>query len=101
MLASVAISRAAVEFTGVLATSERTLLALTDTATGHTAWLGVGKPFGDYMLSNFDAKTDTVTLTKDGVATQVHLKGDAKVAAARLELAGTIKVGKGEKVDVI
>lgn len=94
------LARAAIEFTGVLGTREKTLFVLTDTVTQKTAWLVLNGSFAGHMLTAYDAKEDVITLTKGGTETRVRLK-DAHIKAARLELTGTIRFGTGEKLEIV
>jgi hypothetical protein len=95
------VARGAVEFVGILTTPERSVFALADTASQKTAWVPVGKTFGDYTVLRFDSGSDTLTLRRAGAETTLHLKPDAKVKSAALELAGTITISGGEKLEVI
>ena len=93
--------RAEVEFSGVLSTSGRSLFALNDDPSKPATWRALGQNYGDYSLTSFDAKTDTLTLTKNGTPLLLHLKDAAKVKNARPEVAGTFTVGSGEKAEVL
>ena len=99
-LAAAATARAEIEFIGVLVMPGRSLFALSDDPAKPAAWRALGQDFADYRLTEFDAKADTLVLTKNGATLRVHLKDDAKVKSARLELGGTITTGQGEKLEV-
>jgi hypothetical protein len=92
--------RAEIEFVGILVSSHGTRFALGDTATGKTEWLGKGETFTGHVVQSFDAKTETLVLTRDGTERRLRLKDEAKVKASRLELTGSITFGATEKVAV-
>jgi hypothetical protein len=100
-LVCVGAARAAIEFTGILATPQKSLFALADTDTGKTEWVGVGRTFSGQTVTSFDAASETLTLTQGDIITRIRLKNDAKIQSARLDLAGTITFGVGEKVEVV
>ena len=91
---------AEIEFVGVLKTSDKTLIALTDTTTTKTEWIGIGQTFAGHTLKAHHVSPDAVTLVKGGAELRVPLKDDAKIKAARLELAGTIAMGLGERIQI-
>ena len=93
-------ARAEIEFSGVLIMPGRSLFALTGDTAGPPAWCALGQDFAGYSLASFDAKTDTLTLTKDGATLCLPLKDAAKVKSARAEFSGTITFGQGEKLDI-
>ncbi len=93
-------ARADIEFVGVLVTSRGTWLALGDTTTGKTDWIARGEQFAGHTLKAYDAKADIVTLVRDGTEFQLHLKDDAKIKSARLELTGAITFGGSEQIEV-
>lgn len=97
---AVATARGEVEFTGILVTSEQTLFTLSEPSAAKSGWLQLGQSFAGYDLTSYDAKSDTLTLTKAGLRTRVRLK-DEKVKAARVELGGTFTLGAGEKMSVV
>jgi hypothetical protein len=99
-LAAATTARAKIEFVGVLVMPGRSLFALSDDPAKPATWRSLGQDFAGYRLTEFDAKADTLVLTKSGATLRVYLKGDARVKAARLELAGTIIIGQGEKIEV-
>jgi len=94
------VAHAAIEFTGVLVMPDRSLFALVDDPAKPAAWRALGQEFAGYALASFDAKTDTLVLTKDGATMRLHLEEDAKVKNAGLSLSGTITIGQGEKLEV-
>ena len=93
-----ALARAEIEFVGLLVTPQESNFSLTDKTTGQTVWRKIGQSFSGYDLTSYEASDDTLTLTKAGATTRVRLK-DAKVRAARLQLAGTVTFGSGEKLE--
>jgi hypothetical protein len=95
-----ATSRAEIEFVGILATATRAQFALTDTTTARTSWVTRGDTFAGYVITDYDRANDTLTLTRDGVATRVKLKDDAKIKNARLELTGTVTFAANDKLQV-
>ncbi|MES2696305.1 MAG: hypothetical protein V4773_22730 [Verrucomicrobiota bacterium] len=68
------------EFSGVLEGGKDVKVALTNKATGATQWVAVGGTIGGYAISSYDAKTDVLTLAKDGQTHRLSLK-QGKVAA--------------------
>jgi hypothetical protein len=94
-------ARADVEFVGVLITPQKSLFALSDTTSGRTDWLTVGKSFAGYEVTSFDPASDTLVLRAAGAEKRVRLKDDAKIKSARLEIVGTVTVGMGETTDVV
>ena len=98
-LLAAAAARAGVEFTGILVTPQQTVFTLLDDTTGKSGWRKLGESFAGYDLAAYDAKDDTITLTKDGAVTRVRLK-DAKIKSARLEIAGTFTIGHGDSTEV-
>jgi hypothetical protein len=101
LLGGSGVAHAAIEFVGLLATPQRTLFALTNTESGKTAWVELGKGFDNYTVARFDAPAETLTLTSAGKETQLRLKDDAKIKSARLDLSGTISFGIGEQLEVV
>ena len=91
--------RADIEFVGILATSQSTRFALTDTTSGKSDWLAAGEAFAGYKLVSFDAKTDTLLLRRSDSELRLRLKDDAKIKSARMELTGTITFG-AEKLEI-
>ncbi|MBI4626544.1 MAG: hypothetical protein HY736_25410 [Verrucomicrobia bacterium] len=92
--------RAQVEFSGILAMPGKTLFALTNTATSKTEWVALHDRFAGFVVTSYDRPTDTLTLLRNGTATRVRLKDDAKVQSLRFELTGTITFGTGEIIEI-
>lgn len=99
VLATGAAARAEIEFAGLLAMPGKTLFALTDTATARTEWVALQGHFGDYVLTGFEASTDTLVLARGAATISLTLKA-AQVKSSRLELTGTISFGAGEKISI-
>ena len=97
---SLTVARADIEFVGILVTTQSTRFALSDPATGQTDWVVRGGRFAGYTVTDFDAKEDALTLTRDGTALRVRLKQDARIKSGRLELTGTIAFGASEHIGV-
>lgn len=70
----------AIEFSAVLGGDHDTKVSLTDKATGASRWVAVGQPFGDYVVTAYEAAAETVVLSKDGQQFRVRMKS-AKVKA--------------------
>ena len=101
LLSLAALARAEIEFTGVLSLGEKTLLALTDTTSEKTEWRAAGQTFAGHTIKHYDRAADVITLAApDGTERRLKLKPDAKIKSAPLELAGTIALGSGEKIEV-
>jgi hypothetical protein len=62
------------EFLGVMGSVQKTSVQLVNTANGVSAWVPVGQTFGGYAISSYDPKSDTLTVTKDGIPSRLHLK---------------------------
>jgi LysM repeat protein len=56
----------AIEFSGVLSANGKTRIALTDTATKTTTWVGPGSQFSGYTVERYDPKEEVVFLKKSG-----------------------------------
>jgi LysM repeat protein len=85
MLASRALAAGAdIEFTGVLSGGGQTKIALRNPATGISRWLGVGEGFAGFVVTSYDAKEETVVLTKDNVPRRVRLLSDAKIQSVEV-----------------
>jgi hypothetical protein len=93
-------ARADLEFVGILITSQSARFALSETTTGKTDWVTRGGKFDGYTIASYDAKEDTLTLTRDGAELRVRLKSDARIKSGRFELTGTITFGATEKIEV-
>lgn len=94
------ISRAEIEFVGILATSQSRHFALADTTTGRTDWVTQGNTFSGYTIVAYEPKDDTILLRRDGAELRLRLKDDAKVKAARLELTGAITFGATDRIEI-
>jgi hypothetical protein len=77
-VASMSAAEIGIEFSGVLGTGQDMRVALTNTATGTSDWVVIGKAFAGYTVESYDAKTDTVTVAKEGKQHRLPLK-QAKV----------------------
>jgi hypothetical protein len=91
------LARADIEFVGILSLGSKTQFALTDTQSERTAWVALGDLFSEYKITAYDRATDTLTLSKAGSETRLHLRDDAKIKAARLELTGSITLGSQQE----
>lgn len=70
--------RAEMEFAGYIRTAGGTKFVLADQVQARFSdWLEVGGRFDGYVVTAFDAKTETLTLTKDGASTRLTLKSAA------------------------
>jgi hypothetical protein len=93
-------ARAAPEFIGILTMPGRAHFALTDEPGQPAAWRSIGQEFAGYSLAEYDAKSDTLTLTRQGAPPlRLRLKDDAKIKNARLEVAGALTLGGKEKIE--
>ena len=99
-LAAATTTRAEIEFVGVLVMPGRSLFALSNDPAKPAVWRTLGQDFTGHMLRDFDGKTNTLTLVKDGVELRLRLKDEAKNQAGRFEFTGTITFAHGEKVEV-
>ena len=86
-------ARAEVEFVGVLVTSERAMFALSEGPDQPIAWRRLGQDFAGYEVSAFDAKADTLVLTKANAPLRLHLKADAKIKDTSTEISGALTLG--------
>jgi hypothetical protein len=92
---------AAVEFAGVLITSEKSLFRLKDDSSGASpAWVKVGDTFAGHEILSFDAQRDTLTLRKDGATSAVRLKDSKVRPEASIEISGVATFGGDEKMEV-
>ncbi len=98
-LATASTARAEIEFTGLLTSGGKSTFALADTATADTRWLLLGKSFSGWKITAYDAKLETLTLTKDSATKTLKLKGsvvqEAKIAAP-LAVTGDISIKVGD-----
>jgi hypothetical protein len=92
--------RAEIEFAGIFVTSRQSQFALMDKSSGESGWRKLGQSFAGAELTGYDAKEDTLVLSQNGATLRLRLK-DAKVKAARVEIAGVISLGPAEKMEVI
>ncbi len=100
-LCSVGHALAAVEFAGVLITSEKSLFRLKDDSSGVSpAWVKVGDMFAGHEITHFDAQRDTLTLRKDGATSAVRLKDSKVRPEASIEISGVATFGGDEKMEV-
>jgi hypothetical protein len=97
---ALSVSRADIEFVGILATSHSSHFALGDTVTGKTEWVVPGGSFGGYTVVSHERKDDTILLRRDGTELRVRLKDDAKVKPSRMELTGSIAFGGDTKIEI-
>lgn len=75
-MAVVVPSRGALEFAGYMTERGELKFTLTDTETKkNTPWLVVGAKVDGYTVVGFDAKTETLTLTKADAIMRLPLKG--------------------------
>lgn len=66
--------RADVTFAGYLAVGTETRVMLAEAETGRKSeWLAVGASFAGHSVRDFDAATETVTVEKEGVVSQLRL----------------------------
>lgn len=93
-------AHAGVEFVGLIVTSHGSRFALTDTGTGRTEWLAPGEALAGHVVRSFDAAHDTLVVTHQGVERRIKLKDEARVKPSRLELAGSIRLGGTEKIEI-
>ncbi len=92
---------AAVEFAGVLITSEKSLFRLKDDSSGVSpAWVKVGDTFAGHEILHFDAQRDTLMLRKDGATSAVRLKDSKVRPEASIEISGVATFGGDEKMEV-
>jgi hypothetical protein len=100
-LCSVGHALAAVEFAGVLITSEKSLFRLKDDSSGVSpAWVKVGDTFAGHEILHFDAQRDTLTLRKNGATSAVRLKDSKVRPEASIEISGVATFGGDEKMEV-
>ena len=92
---------AAIEFAGILVTSEKTLFRLKDEAAGAAAaWVQVGQTFAGHEILRFDAQQDALTLLKAGATSAVRLKDSKVQPDASIVIGGVVSFGGGEKLEV-
>ena len=71
-----------IEFTGVLVLPKVTKFTLTDKTAGVSQWLTIGDSFTGYTVSAYDAKEESIVLTKDGQQTRLRLVSAKTTEAA-------------------
>lgn len=62
-----------IEFSAVLVLPGKTSVRLAHKSSGTAAWILLGQNFEGYVVSAYDAKAETVVLTRNGVTTRVRL----------------------------
>ena len=92
---------AEVEFAGILSTKEKTLFYLVDRTGGtNSGWIGLQQNFAGYKLAGYDAKSDRLTLTREGEKKEVRLN-EGKVQPGSIEISGEVTLGAGETEEVV
>jgi len=71
----------ALEFIDVLAFPGKTLVALRDRPDAPAQWIEPGTTFAGHRVMSYDAKDETVLLTRDGTSLRLRL-ADTKIASA-------------------
>lgn len=66
-----------VTFKGVLVADGKTTISLSN-AAGNSRWVEIGRDFAGYRVTSYEPATETLSLVKDGVTTEIRLQ-DAKV----------------------
>ena len=79
LLAASPLAHAEIEFTGMIEFGDKSTYGLVETETSQTQWRGVGQTFNGWTLASYDAKNETLALTRDGVNKTVKLKTAAAV----------------------
>jgi hypothetical protein len=67
-----------IEFSGVIGMGQEVRVALTNSSSGASQWLSIGDSYAGYRVASYDAKAETLVLTKDGKEFRLGLK-QAKV----------------------
>jgi hypothetical protein len=84
-----------IEFSGVLVVPDKTTVHLASKSSGTSLWIPLGQTFEGYVVSAYEARTDTVVLTKDGLTLRVRLNTakvkEGKTAADPLVIAQQTK----------
>lgn len=70
-----------IELTGVVVAGGTTTVCLRDKSSGASAWIDEGKQFEDYLISSYEAKDDSVALTKGGVTIRIRLDDTSLIEA--------------------
>ena len=81
------------EFTGVMSDGKLTKVALRDPASGVSRWLNLGERFAGYTVTAYDAKDESVTLTKDNVTRRV------KLSSAKVQPTALVDVGVPPEIE--
>lgn len=79
---------AAIVFSGVMSAHGRTLVALTDRASGLSRWVAPDEEFAGYRLSAYDGETDAVILIRNQQRLRLSLKKPHVQTAIAPEIAG-------------
>lgn len=79
-----------IDFLGVLAGGSETSVSLVDKSSGQTRWVKIGQAFDGFVVSAYDAGTETVILSKEGQQFRLRLK-TAKVKAGGVQPAPEIQ----------
>jgi len=91
---------AAPELTGVMVTSERTAVTLTDAATQqHSGWLQLGDAFEGYTLKSYSGKNGVLVLANASGSFKLRLN-QGPIPASKIQLQGVIRLTDGPKVDI-
>ena len=94
------IANAAIEFVGILVTSEKTMFRLTDKSdVTSSGWAVLGETFAGHEVRRYDAQRDVLTLAKDGKEIEVRLKDSKVQPGASVAISGTVTLGR-EKLTV-
>ena len=67
-----------IEFTGLITTPEKSLFAVTSTASGGSMWMSVGQSFEGYEALGYDPHAQILSLKKGDETLRLQLK-DAKI----------------------
>src|SRR3954462_2828306 len=82
-----------IEFAGVLNNGKDTQVSLRETGGGQTRWVVIGREFAGYTVVSYQAKDDTVTLSRDGKQFTVQLKSARKVKPGTAKLSPEVEKG--------
>ena len=66
------------------------------TSNASLGWLALKQEFAGFTVTEYDRKTDVLTLAKDGTKIELRLNAP-KVQSARLEVRGSMTLLAGEK----
>lgn len=78
----------AIVFSGVMSVQGRTLVALTDRASGLSRWVAPDEEFAGYRLSGYNAKSEAITLVRNQQTLRLSLKKSRVQPAIAPEIAG-------------